>query len=291
MVERASIPSPSRRRQAKAISSRRLLSVSGNGRGDYWHVAWTMAREEPLLGTGAGSFEAHWLRERPTSLSTPATRTTSTSRPSPSSVRSGWRYSSPRSRSRSRRFRRRAGLTLGPAAAGAFVAYLLHAGCRLGLGDARRDALRPLLRCRSARLATPGGLGSADGQPARVWRSRSGSAGARRSPSSGTSATEPRRPASPRSSVASPIVRSPTRSGRSTGRRGRTSPGSFAARPSSASRTTLRRARAWHTRSSSTLRIGVPWLDLAVASRGAERARALARGETTQPAEPGGRRA
>ena len=47
---------------------RRLLSVSGNGRGDYWHVAWQMARDEPLHGTGAGSFEAHWLRERPISF-------------------------------------------------------------------------------------------------------------------------------------------------------------------------------------------------------------------------------
>lgn len=47
---------------------RRLLSVSGNGRGDYWHVAWTMARNEPLHGTGAGSFEAHWLQDRPISF-------------------------------------------------------------------------------------------------------------------------------------------------------------------------------------------------------------------------------
>ena len=44
---------------------RRLLSVSGNGRADYWRVAWGAARDEPLLGTGAGSFEAEWLRERP----------------------------------------------------------------------------------------------------------------------------------------------------------------------------------------------------------------------------------
>lgn len=44
---------------------RRLLSVSGNGRSDYWHVARGMARKGPLLGTGAGSFEAEWLRERP----------------------------------------------------------------------------------------------------------------------------------------------------------------------------------------------------------------------------------
>ena len=43
---------------------RRLLSASGNGRSDYWRVARTMVRDEPLLGTGAGSFEAHWFRER-----------------------------------------------------------------------------------------------------------------------------------------------------------------------------------------------------------------------------------
>jgi hypothetical protein len=47
---------------------RRLLSVSGNGRGDYWHVAWAMVREEPLHGTGAGSFEAQWLQHRPISF-------------------------------------------------------------------------------------------------------------------------------------------------------------------------------------------------------------------------------
>ena len=44
---------------------RRLLSTSGNGRGDYWRVAAGMAREEPVLGHGAGGFEAHWLLERP----------------------------------------------------------------------------------------------------------------------------------------------------------------------------------------------------------------------------------
>ena len=43
---------------------RRLLSASGNGRSDYWRVARTMVRDEPLLGTGAGSFEARWFRER-----------------------------------------------------------------------------------------------------------------------------------------------------------------------------------------------------------------------------------
>jgi O-antigen ligase/polysaccharide polymerase Wzy-like membrane protein len=47
---------------------RRLLSVSGNGRRDYWRVAADMVRDEPLLGTGAGSFEAHWLQDRPVSF-------------------------------------------------------------------------------------------------------------------------------------------------------------------------------------------------------------------------------
>jgi tetratricopeptide (TPR) repeat protein len=44
--------------------NRRLLSASGNGRSDYWRVARTMIRDEPLLGGGAGSFEAHWFQDR-----------------------------------------------------------------------------------------------------------------------------------------------------------------------------------------------------------------------------------
>ncbi len=43
---------------------RRLLSASGNGRSEYWRVAGVMIREEPLLGGGAGGFEASWFRER-----------------------------------------------------------------------------------------------------------------------------------------------------------------------------------------------------------------------------------
>jgi hypothetical protein len=105
---------------------RRLLSVSGNGRGDYWHVAWDMAREEPLHGTGAGSFEAHWLQARP--ISFPARDAHNlyletlaelgvvglgllvVTLALPLTVL-------PRARR----------LSFGPAAAGAFVAYLLHA--------------------------------------------------------------------------------------------------------------------------------------------------------------------
>jgi O-antigen ligase len=45
--------------------SGRLVSVSGNGRADYWRAAWHEARDHPLLGGGAGGFERRWLRERP----------------------------------------------------------------------------------------------------------------------------------------------------------------------------------------------------------------------------------
>jgi tetratricopeptide (TPR) repeat protein len=48
-------------------SERGALDVSGSGRAEYWGVAWGMARDEPLLGAGAGTFEAHWLRDRPLS--------------------------------------------------------------------------------------------------------------------------------------------------------------------------------------------------------------------------------
>ena len=102
--------------------------LSGSGRGDYWHVAWEMARDKPLLGTGAGSFEAHWLQERPVYFSVPARDAHNlyletlaelgliglalllATLALPLTALSQAR-----------------GLTLGPAAAGAFVAYLLHA--------------------------------------------------------------------------------------------------------------------------------------------------------------------
>jgi hypothetical protein len=45
----------------------RVLNASGSGRADYWGVAWDMGRESPLHGSGAGSFGTHWLRDRPAS--------------------------------------------------------------------------------------------------------------------------------------------------------------------------------------------------------------------------------
>ena len=43
----------------------RLFSLWGNGRAELWSVAWDMARERPLLGKGAGTYEQYWLRDRP----------------------------------------------------------------------------------------------------------------------------------------------------------------------------------------------------------------------------------
>jgi O-antigen ligase len=43
---------------------RRLLSVSGHGRADYWRVAAGMVERDPLLGEGAGGFERRWMQER-----------------------------------------------------------------------------------------------------------------------------------------------------------------------------------------------------------------------------------
>jgi O-antigen ligase len=50
---------------AHADAESRVLSLSGSNRADYWGVAWRSYREEPLLGTGAGTFERTWLRDRP----------------------------------------------------------------------------------------------------------------------------------------------------------------------------------------------------------------------------------
>jgi hypothetical protein len=105
---------------------RRLLSVSGNGRGDYWHVAWEMARDEPLLGTGAGSFEAHWLQERPVSFHARDAHNLYLETLAELGVLGLALLIATLALplvgvSQARR------VTLGPAAAGAFIAYLLHA--------------------------------------------------------------------------------------------------------------------------------------------------------------------
>jgi O-antigen ligase len=43
----------------------RLVSFDISSRGDYWRVAWQAWMERPLTGTGAGTFQYTWLKDRP----------------------------------------------------------------------------------------------------------------------------------------------------------------------------------------------------------------------------------
>jgi O-antigen ligase/polysaccharide polymerase Wzy-like membrane protein len=43
----------------------RLFSLWGNGRADYWRVAWNDAEKHLWAGSGAGTYQAYWLRHRP----------------------------------------------------------------------------------------------------------------------------------------------------------------------------------------------------------------------------------
>lgn len=45
--------------------NRRLFSLSSNGRIDLWKTAWAEAKDHRLAGSGAGTFEQYWLRDRP----------------------------------------------------------------------------------------------------------------------------------------------------------------------------------------------------------------------------------
>lgn len=45
--------------------NKRLLSFSGNGRADLWRLAWDDARENPLLGSGSGTYERYFLAHQP----------------------------------------------------------------------------------------------------------------------------------------------------------------------------------------------------------------------------------
>jgi O-antigen ligase len=49
-------------------SSRRLFSLSGSNRSEYWRVAWREWTDHPVLGGGAGSFQRFWLRHRSNDL-------------------------------------------------------------------------------------------------------------------------------------------------------------------------------------------------------------------------------
>jgi tetratricopeptide (TPR) repeat protein len=45
---------------------RRLFSFSGNYRTDLWEVAWADYRADPVVGSGAGTYEQYWNLNRPT---------------------------------------------------------------------------------------------------------------------------------------------------------------------------------------------------------------------------------
>jgi O-antigen ligase len=49
-------------------ASRRLFSLSGNSRSEYWRVGWLEFKGHPWLGGGAGSYQRFWLRERRAAL-------------------------------------------------------------------------------------------------------------------------------------------------------------------------------------------------------------------------------
>ena len=43
----------------------RLTTISASNRGEYWRVAWQDVEDNPVLGSGAGSWGRYWLRARP----------------------------------------------------------------------------------------------------------------------------------------------------------------------------------------------------------------------------------
>ena len=48
----------------KTNASQRLFSLSGSNRTEYWRVAWREYEDHPWLGGGAGSYQRFWLRHR-----------------------------------------------------------------------------------------------------------------------------------------------------------------------------------------------------------------------------------
>jgi len=55
---------------ANSNLNQRIFKLSSNGRVELWHVAWREFARHPLLGTGAGTFEAYWYEHRPTNIQT-----------------------------------------------------------------------------------------------------------------------------------------------------------------------------------------------------------------------------
>jgi hypothetical protein len=51
--------------RVEANLNNRLLSFSGNGRADFWRLAWDDARKHALSGAGAGTYERYFLAHQP----------------------------------------------------------------------------------------------------------------------------------------------------------------------------------------------------------------------------------
>jgi hypothetical protein len=107
--------------------SRRLLSLSGHGREEYWGVALDDATDHALVGSGAGSFQRYWLKHRDQPLPVRDAHslyleTLAELGPPGLALLAALLAIPLLALPRARRH------PLGPAAAGAYVAYLLHAG-------------------------------------------------------------------------------------------------------------------------------------------------------------------
>jgi hypothetical protein len=53
---------------ASADLNKRLFNLSSAQRIDHWRVAWKEYREHPWLGSGAGTYEQHWMKDRTTNF-------------------------------------------------------------------------------------------------------------------------------------------------------------------------------------------------------------------------------
>jgi hypothetical protein len=259
---------------------RRLLSVSGNGRGEYWHVAWAMARDEPLLGTGAGSFEAHWLQERPVSFHARDAHNLYLETFAELGVLGLALLVATLALplialQQSRR------LTFGPAAGGAFVAYLLHASVDW---DWEVPAVTlPALFCAATLLAAPRpGLLTGRGRVAALALATPVLAVAlvahvgNRATAASIAAIERGEPNRALADANRAIDWAPW-SDEPWQLRGEAE---LVRRDDAAARRSLLRALELDPENWST------WLDLAVASRGAERARALSQVKRLNPLSP-----
>lgn len=51
--------------ESSESANERLISLSSNSRSQYWQVAWQEWKQNPFLGTGAGTFQFTWLEDRP----------------------------------------------------------------------------------------------------------------------------------------------------------------------------------------------------------------------------------